>query len=302
MRWLQFSADVASGDAETVTELLGRFGQGGVAIEEEVTWGSAEEPLPGSRRRARVSIFLPSDDCLPVKRSQLEEALTHLALQEPVELFQREIEEQQWETAWRKHYKTLKVGERLIIKPAWEEYQAEAGEVVIELDPGMAFGTGQHATTRLCLVALERFLRPGAKVLDLGTGSGILAIAAAKLGAASVLALDINSAAVTVARSNIEANGFAHLVVVEGGTLPWSHGAWQGSFDLVAANIIADVIEELAHPLTHALKAKGVLIAGGIIRERLDEVVERLEGAGVSVIDILAEGEWRTIVAQPVEG
>ena len=300
MRWLELSADVDSGDAEVVAEVLGRFGCGGVAIEEEAD--SGEEPFHTQKRRARVRTFFPIDDSLPKKRSQLEGALTHLALKEPLELLQCETDEQQWETVWRKHYKTLKVGQRLIIKPAWEDYGAEAGQVVVELDPGMAFGTGQHATTRLCLVALERFLRPGALVLDLGTGSGILAIAAAKLGASSVMALDIDPVAVGIARSNVEASGLAHLVTVEEGTLPWGQGNWQGSFDLVAANIVADVIEELAHPLAGSLKANGVLIAGGIIGERLEGVVKGLEEVGLDIIDGLAEGGWRTIVAQAGAG
>ena len=298
MRWLELSADVDSGDAEVVAEVLGRFGCGGVAIEEEAASGEDEGPFSNRQRRARVTAFLPIDDSLPIKRSQLEGALTHLALKEPTELHQCETDDQQWETAWRKYYKTLKVGKRLIIKPAWENYEGKPGQVVIELDPGMAFGTGQHATTKLCLVALERFLRPGALVLDLGTGSGILAIAAAKLGAFSVLALDINPAVVGIARSNVEASGLAHLVTVEEGTLPWGQGNWQGSFDLVVANIVADVIEELARPLRRSLKANGVLIAGGIVEERLDGVSGRLEEAGVSMVDVLAEGLWRTIVAR----
>ena len=302
MRWLELSADVDSGDAEVVAEVLGRFGCGGVAIEEEAASGEDEEPFPTRKRRARVRTFFPIDNSLPKKRSQLEEALTHLALREPIELLQCEIDDQQWETAWRKHYKTLKVGQRLIIKPAWEDYEAEAGQVVIELDPGMAFGTGQHATTRLCLVALEGFLRPGAAVLDVGTGSGILAIAAAKLGASSVLALDINPAAVEIARSNVAANGLARPVAVEEGTLPRGQSTWQGSFDLVAANIVADVIEELAHSLTRSLKTNGVLIAGGILEERLDGVAERFEEAGVRIIDVLAEDGWRAIVARAGKG
>lgn len=173
--------------------------------------------------------------------------------------------------------------------------------MVIELDPRMIFGTGQHVTTRLCLVALERYLRPGTAVLDLGTGSGILAIAAAKLGASSVLALDIDSRAVAVARSNVQANGVAGLVAVEEGSLPRGESAGR-SFDLVMANIVAEVIEELAHSLARSLKADGVLIAGGIVGKRLDVVVGRLEHAGVGIVEVLAEGVWRTVVAQAKGG
>jgi len=301
LKWLELSAEVDRGQAETVAEeALRPFGQGGVAIEEEVSWGQAEEPL--FQGRARVSVFLPVDDALGSKRLRLEEALSRAMFPRPVGLSAREIEEQQWETAWRKHYKVLKVGQRIIVKPAWEEYRTEAGQIVIEIEPGMAFGTGQHATTRLCLVAIERLLRPGMAVLDLGTGSGILAIAAAKLGASPVLALDVSPTSVAVARANIEANALSHLIAVEEGTLPQSGGVWEASFDLVAANVIADVIEDLSPYLVRSLKANGFLIAGGIIRDRLDGIVGKLEEAGVRVIDTLAEGEWRAVIAQAKKG
>ena len=302
MRWLELTAQVESSEAEAVAEVFGRFAYGGVAIEEEAIWGSEDEaPFPNRKRRATIRIFLPIDSSLPKKRRELEEALACLAPKNPIKLFPCEIDEQEWGTAWRKHYKTLKVGQRLLIKPSWEDYKASADQVVVELDPGMAFGTGQHATTRLCLVALERYLRPGMAVLDLGTGSGILAIAAAKLGASSVLALDINTAAVEVARSNVQANGLCHLVTVEQGTLPRDEATWRGSFDLVVANIVAHVIEELADSLASSLKAQGILIVSGIVGGRLDGVIARLEEEGLRIIEVLAEDEWRTVVAQAEE-
>ncbi len=300
MRWLELSTNVDSSDAEVVAEVLGRFGNGGVAIEEEVIWDHGEQPLPSQKRRATVRIFLPVDNSLPRKRSELAEALACSVPQIPIELLQCEIDEQEWETAWRKHYKTLEVGNRLIIKPAWEDYEAVAGQVVIELDPGMAFGTGQHATTRLCLLALETYLRPEAVVLDLGTGSGILAIAAAKLGASSVSALDINPAVVVIARSNVEVNGVAGLVTVEQGTLP--RDAKGRLFDLVVVNITADVIEELSHPLASCLEPRGILIASGFAEDRLEGVIERLGQAGIKTMEVLAEDRWRTLVAQAEAG
>jgi len=302
LRWLELTAQVESSEAEAVAEVFGRFGYGGVAIEEKAIWGSEDEaPFPNQKRRATIRIFLPIDSSLPKKRRELKEALACLALKNPIKLFPCEIGEQEWGTTWRKHYKTLKVGQRLLIKPSWEDYKATADRVVVELDPGMAFGTGQHATTRLCLVALERYLRPGMAVLDLGTGSGILAIAAAKLGASSVLALDINTAAVEVARSNVQANGLCHLVTVEQGTLPRDEATWRGSFDLVVANIVAHVIEELADSLVSSLKAQGILIVSGIVGGRLDGVIARLEEEGLRIIEVLAEDEWRTVVAQAKE-
>lgn len=296
MRWLELSARVDSSKADVVAEVLGRFGYGGVAIEEEVIWGHSEQPFPSQERQATVKIFLPVDNSLPKKRLELAEALACSVPQIPIELVHCEIDEQEWETAWRKHYKTLRVGNCLIIKPAWEDYEAMAGQVVVEIDPGMAFGTGQHATTRLCLLAFETYLRPGMTVLDLGTGSGILAIAAAKLGASPVLALDINPAVVVIARSNVEANGVAGVVTVEQGTLPL--GAKGKIFDLVAVNITADVIEELFHSIAGCLEPRGILIASGFTEERLEEVIERLDQVGIKTMEVLAEEQWRTVVAQ----
>lgn len=300
MRWLELSARVDSSEADVVAEVMRRFGYGGVAIEEDVVWGHGEQPLPSQERQATVKIFLPFDNSLPRKKLELAETLASSVPQIPIELVHCEIDEQEWETAWRKHYKTLRVGNCLIIKPAWEDYEAMAGQVVVEIDPGMAFGTGQHATTRLCLLAFETYLRPGMTVLDLGTGSGILAIAAAKLGASSVSALDINPAVVVIARSNVEANGVAGVVTVEQGTLP--QGAKGKIFDLVAANITADVIGELSHPLSKCLKPKGILIASGFTEERLEEVTERLDQVGMKTMEVLAEEQWRTVVAQAEAG
>lgn len=288
MRWLELTVAVNSSDVDMVAEVLGRFGYGGVAIEEK-----------GSQ--ATIRVFLPIDNSLAERRLELEEGLTHLVLNNPVKLNERETVEQDWETSWKKHYKTLPIGERLIIKPSWEDYTATPAQVVIEIDPGMAFGTGQHATTRGCLVALERHLRPGMRVLDLGTGSGILAIAVSKLAASQVLAMDISPAAVAVAKSNAQANGVSDLMAVELGTLP-KDKAWRRNFDLVVANITAQVISELAEPLVCSLKPQGILIAGGIIEERLEEVSMRLQEAGARIIDVLSEDEWRTIVAQTGEG
>lgn len=277
-----------SSDVDVVAEVLGRFGYGGVAIDEQ-------------GNQATVKVFLPIDNSLAKRRSELEESLAHLVLKNPLMLHERERVEQDWETLWKKHYKTLPIGERLIIKPSWEDYTATPEQVVIEIDPGMAFGTGQHATTRGCLVALERHLRRGMAVLDLGTGSGILAIAAAKLGASQVLALDINPAAVAVARSNAQANGVSDAVAVTLGTLP-KDKTWRRTFDLVVANITAQVIDELAEPLVRSLKPQGILIAGGIIEERLEEVSMRLQKEGARIIGVLSDAEWRTIVAQAGEG
>lgn len=293
--WLELTALVDSGDAEVVASAMGRFGHGGAAIEEERGGGP-----PSQAGKARVRAFIPVDDLLPGRRAEMERALSQLRLRCPVELSPRTVDDQEWETIWRAHFPVLAVGRRLVVKPSWEEHRARRGQVVLEIDPGMAFGTGHHATTRLCLVALERHLAPGMAVLDVGTGSGILAIAAAKLGASAVAALDINPVAVDVARSNIASNGVAGVVSVELGGLPFERPL--GPFDIVMANILSTVVCELAPHLAGALRPGGVLVASGFIDVHCPEVSERLRQEGLAVVETMAEGDWRALVAVREEG
>jgi ribosomal protein L11 methyltransferase len=233
------------------------------------------------------------------------------------ELESRQIAEEDWANAWKEHYHVLYLGHRTVIKPSWREYEPRADEVIVELDPGMAFGTGLHPTTRNCLIALEDSLRPGDTVLDVGTGSGILAIAALKLGARQVLALDVSGVAVDAARENAATNGVADVMEVRLATLEGAGGepflplpedietlgAEIGVFDLVVANIIARVIGQLAPALVRAVRPGGTLIASGIIAERRAMAEEPLQAAGLSDIHELVEGDWITLVGtRPLDG
>lgn len=244
----------------------------------------------------------------------------------------RHLAETDWAEAWKAHYHVLPIGRRLVIKPTWEPYTPRPDQVVIELDPGLAFGSGLHATTRLCLELLEEHLRPGGRVLDVGTGSGILAIAAARLGAAAVLALDNDPEAVRVARENVALNGVADRVTVRAGTLaadgtllaaaddaapgltaelpphlgergdaPMTaadNGHPPGDYDLVLANILAETIVELAPGLVRSLAAAGKLVVSGIIQERADAVVERLRACSLPRIERHQDGDWVALLAQ----
>jgi len=180
-----------------------------------------------------------------------------------------------------------------VIKPPWQEHKSQPGEVVIELDPGMAFGTGLHPTTQMCLQALEEHLGPGAKVLDLGTGSGILAIAAAKLGAGYVLALDNDPLAVRAAQANVQSNGVQNIVSVELGSLDKA----TDRFDLLFVNILARVIIELAgQGLMDRVRPTGLLIAAGIIEEQEAEVTAALREQGLEIVERRQEKDWVTLV------
>jgi len=207
----------------------------------------------------------------------------------------RELAQADWATAWREQFTVLHIGRRLVVRPTWLSYSPPPDEVVIELDPGMAFGTGLHPTTRQCLLALEKYLRPGMSVLDLGSGSGILAIAAAKLGADAVLALDTDPTAVEVARANVRANGVQERITVAHGSLP----EVQGTFDLVLVNILARVIVELvAQGLIDRLKAGGFIVTAGIIEEQTAEVEAALCGQGITIVERQVERDWVSLVGQ----
>jgi len=278
LKWLEVRARVGPGEADEVAALLGRFGRGGAVVEE-------------GPQGLLVKAFLPMDRALPRKKEKLYTLFGHLSLILPLKL-EEEVLEEDWAVAWRAYFTPLHIG-RLVIRPSWHEYSPGPGETVLELDPGQAFGTGHHPTTSMCLLLLEKYLRPGMEVQDLGTGSGILALAAARLGAGSVLALDTDPLAVKAARENVRKNGLGAVIKVRKGTLAprWGH------FDLVVANLTASIILRLLPALPSALKGGGILIAGGIIGDREDEVDKGLLAAGLKLREKATEGEWRTLVA-----
>ena len=280
---------------EPVAEILSRIGKGGVAI---------EKPLSDTAEAGRVEIdptrlvtvksYLPEGTGLEEKIRQTEEALWHLSQIRHVEPLQvARLAEKDWAEAWKEYFFVHHIGQRLVIKPSWREYDPAPGEIVLELDPGMAFGTGLHPTTRMCANACERYVFDGMHVLDVGTGSGILAIAAAKLGARQVVAVDVDPIAVEVAEKNVVLNGVADRVEVRSGSVDRVE---KGDFDLVLANIIASVIVDLAADLYCSLKPGGILIVSGIIAEREDMVRDTLMKTGLKIEETIAEGDWRALV------
>jgi ribosomal protein L11 methyltransferase len=287
MDWLEVSVETTGEGAEAVAEVLSRFAPRGVALE--------AGPEGFGTGVIIVRAYLPTGDQLPQTRRQVEEALWHLGqiLPLPPPSF-RLIAETDWAEAWKQHLTVLHVGQRLVIRPSWLPYTPAEGEVVVELDPGMAFGTGTHPTTQMCLLALEDRVRPGARVLDLGTGSGILAIAAAKLGAGRVLALDTDPQAVSVARENVYRNGVADRVRVARGSLAQAIGR----FDVVVVNILANVLIEMAeHGLARRLARDGRLIAAGLLIGQEEEVRDAFGQAGLVVVGRCQVEDWVALEA-----
>ncbi|UCH86663.1 MAG: 50S ribosomal protein L11 methyltransferase [Dehalococcoidia bacterium] len=279
-RWLELSVEVAPDAEEAVSDVLRRHAHRGVSV----------EPAAAS---VVVKAYLPADGDLARRRRALRRQLAALAL--PSALRTRWLSEEDWTHAWKEFFPVLRVSPRLVVCPTWRSYRPRHGESVIRLDPGMAFGTGQHPTTLMCLRALEELLRPRMTVLDLGTGSAILALAAARLGAASVLALDIDPQAIAVAQENVRLNDLDALVQVEQGGLDQAPTA---AFDLAMAKISAAVIAELASALGQALRPGGVLIVAGFSAESEERVSSALARTGLLMERSLADGDWRAHVAR----
>lgn len=287
MDWLEVSLETTGEGAEAVAEVLSRFAPRGVALE--------AGPEGFGTGLVVVRAYLPADDPLSRTRRRVEEALWHLGqiLPLPLPSF-RIVAETDWAEAWKQNLTVLHVGRRLVIRPSWLPYVPAAEEVVVELDPGMAFGTGTHPTTQMCLLALEDTGHPGARVLDLGTGSGILAIAAAKLGAGRVLALDTDPQAVTVARENVHRNGVADRVRVARGSLAQAIGR----FDVVVVNILAGVLIEMAnHGLARRLAPEGRLVAAGLLLGQEEEVQNAFQRNGLVMVGRRQIEDWVALEA-----
>ncbi|MBW6408512.1 50S ribosomal protein L11 methyltransferase [Clostridium weizhouense] len=204
------------------------------------------------------------------------------------------IKEEDWANNWKKYYKPANITDKIVVKPMWEEYVPKDGEMVIELDPGMAFGTGTHETTRMCVKALEKYVKPNTTVFDVGCGSGILAIAAAKLGAKMAFGVDLDPVAVESAKENIGLNDLDNIEILEGNLLD----VIDGKADIVVANIIAEIICILTEDVKKALDSNGLFITSGIIHDRVEMVTNKLNECGFEVLEINKEGEWNCIVAK----
>lgn len=204
-----------------------------------------------------------------------------------------QVHEEDWANNWKKYYKPTKIGGKIVIKPIWEEYEAMKEDIIVEMDPGMAFGTGTHETTRMCIEALEKYVSPDSTVFDIGTGSGILAITAAKLGANHVVGVDLDPVAVDSAKSNVGFNKLDNIEILHGNLMD----VVEGKANIVVANIIAEVIIFLTDDVKSFLKPNGYFITSGIIKDRREDVINKLISSGFKIIEDNTLGEWCCIVA-----
>jgi ribosomal protein L11 methyltransferase len=243
-----------------------------------------------------VRAYTPVDRGTPRRRARVEAGIRLLALLMPFPpLEARILEEADWQKAWKAHLVPLRIGRRLVVCPVGVAYDPRAGDMIITLDPGMAFGTGHHPTTRLCLEELEQRLKPGMRVLDLGTGSGILALVAAKMGAAEVLAVDRDPDAVRAARRNVRANGLGRRVrLLRSDGPPWG----EGGIDMALANISAKVLMNLAEALAGCMAPGATLVASGLLVEREPEVTRAIIKAGMTLVGRRQEEDWVALVCR----
>ena len=286
--WQEVSISVPFEYVEPISYLFDRYGYG-LTMEDD------------GPELIKLRTYLPSDARQRFARIEVGVNLARI-IQPLGELVVTPLDkDEDWQNAWKSHFTLLKIGERLVIKPSWIEYEPAEGELMIELDPGLAFGTGYHPTTYTCLEAMEQLVQPGMKVLDLGCGSGILTIAAVKLGAGQVTALDIDPQAVKASRQNFRRTRIQQQVSLDQGSLP-HRLAPAGAFDLALANISARGIRERAPEILPALKPGGILVASGIIEEQHAETEEALLQTGFTDIKVWPKEDWVTLTCRPGVG
>lgn len=311
MKWIEVTIKTTTEAVEAITNILDDLRTGGVMIEDpkdfffqkknELDWDYVEEEVFNKRNIEGVLIKTYISEERNVMElvetiKQKVSALTGFGIdigEGSVSLGQ--VNEEDWANEWKKYYKPTKIGEKLVVKPTWEDYEVQSGDLVIELDPGMAFGTGTHETTTMCMRELEKYVTEDSKVFDIGCGSGILAIAAAKLGAKDVIAVDLDEVAVKVAAENVAHNHVQDSVQVLHGNLI---DVVSDKADVVVANIIADIIKILAKDVHSCMKEDAVFISSGIIHAKVDEVKESLIENGFEIIEVKTLGEWNAIVAK----
>ena len=302
MEWTDIRLTVSKADAEAAEAVATMIAEGGIYIEdysdiEEQVEQIAhvdlieQELLDKPRDTVIIHMYLEPGDS-PVETLALIAARMEAA-GIPYTSETEGVEQEDWQNGWRKYYPPMDVGQRLAIVPSWQDY--ETSRVKLILDPGLAFGTGGHETTNLCLEVLDERVRGGERVLDIGTGSGILAIAALKLGAAVAEGVDIDPVAVRTAGENAALNGVADKLTVLVGDL--SDKA-SGKYDIITANIVANAIMALAPAVPGLMADDAVFIASGIIDSRKDEVIAALEAAGLAVLEVKEKRGWECIVCK----
>ncbi|AIE60798.1 50S ribosomal protein L11 methyltransferase [Bacillus methanolicus] len=310
MKWSEISIHTTNEAIEPIANILHEAGASGVVIEDQYDLIKEREDRFGEIYQLNpddypdegviVKAYLPVNSFLGETVDEIKEAINNLILYNIDiglnKITISEINEEEWATAWKKYYNPVKISEKFTIVPTWENYTpVHSDELIIELDPGMAFGTGTHPTTVMCIQALERTVKNGDRVIDVGTGSGVLSIAAALLGAEQVQALDLDDVAVSAARLNVKLNKVQHIVTVFQNNLL---DGIEDLADVVVANILAEVILRFTNDAARIVKKGGYFITSGIIQQKKQAVKDALIEAGFEIEEIIQMEDWVSIIAR----
>jgi ribosomal protein L11 methyltransferase len=311
MKWSEISIHTTNEAVEPISYILHEAGASGVVIEDpfelvkerEDQFGEIYQLNPDDYPEEGVIVkaYLPVNSFLGETVEAIKESINNLIIHNIDIGINKvticEVHEEEWATAWKKYYNPVKISEKFTIVPTWEDYTpVSSDELIIELDPGMAFGTGTHPTTVLCIQALERIVKSGDEVIDVGTGSGVLSIAAALLGAKHIRAFDLDEVAVTTARINIKLNKVNKTVDISQNNL--LDGVIEHSADVVVANILAEVILRFIDDAARVVKPGGYFIASGIIQQKKEQVMEALVGAGFEIVETILMEDWVAIISK----
>ncbi len=309
MDWMEVTVLTTTAGADMISQVLMDAGSSGTMIEDkndvalnqrpEGQWDIIDEAI--AKRigdDVKVTGYYEVDAGLADRVRMIEGEVRRIKGMDlgfdagKLEVLSKTFAEEEWAETWKKAFKPFRLGSHMVIKPGWCECEIKEGDKVIEIDPGMAFGTGTHETTGMCVELVEKYIKPGVTAIDVGTGTGILAIAAAHMGATDVLAIDIDRVAVRVAEENARINGFEGLIRCKAGDLLENVDE---QADVVIANIIADVIIMMAAPVRKHIKEGGRFICSGISSERKQDVLDELDKAGYTVLDVYERGGWCAI-------
>ena len=309
MKWYEIRVSTTDEASDAVSEMLTTMGAGGVAIKDpfdikkEILKPNTldyadDEFLESLGEDVIIQAYFQSGNNIDELLKKINDGLGNISqfldVGKGLEGY-GEVDDEDWSTAWKKYYKPLQLTERIVIKPTWEDYSPKGNEIIIQMDPGMAFGTGTHETTQMCSILLDKYMKDDTQVLDIGCGTGILSIIAAKLGAKTVEAIDIDEVAVKVAKENIELNQEMSKVSAYKAILS-DLKQEEHKYDIIVANIIANVIIDLSSLIPYYLKKESLFITSGIIKERKQEVIDACEKNGMSRIETLEMGEWVAMV------
>lgn len=310
MDWTSITIRTTTEGAEIVDGMLMSLGLMASEIEDKTDVQRAQRPegkwdmideavFARMEDDVKMTVYIPSDDRRDGTLREVESRLADMRGEDfgidmgPLSMTVGGVDDEDWAENWKKSYKAFPLGEHFVVKPTWCPWEEREGDRIIEMDPGMAFGTGTHETTAMCVGFVEEIVKPGMDVIDIGTGSGILAIAASMMGAGSVIATDLDPLAVKVAQENFDRNHVAAEARC-GDLLEVVHE----TADVIIANIIADVICMLAAPVKPYIRKAGTFICSGIAAERKDEVIAALNKAGYASLDVREQGPWCAIAAK----